>query len=86
MHHLRHHLRSTLLLTEPKSGICTLFLRGLKSGVLISQRPAAMSASQASAEHFKLTPNPRLVISQGDITQFAGDAIVNAGTQKLHCI
>ncbi|CAL8470012.1 g9554 [Coccomyxa elongata] len=42
-----------------------------------------MSASQAPAEHFELTPNSRLIISKGDITQFAGDAIVNAAAPEL---
>ncbi|BDA44027.1 Macro domain-containing protein RSc0334 [Coccomyxa sp. Obi] len=42
-----------------------------------------MSTSQASAEHFELTPNTRLIISKGDITQFSGDAIVNAAAPEL---
>lgn len=54
----------------------------LKSFSRRSERPDIMTRAHASLDQFQLTPNTRLVLSQGDLTTFSGDAIVNAGVHR----
>ena len=46
--------------------------------LVVQHTHRAMLDSQ-EVQEFPLTPSSRLVLSQGDITKWQGDAIVNAG-------
>jgi len=67
-------------LKEPRRTHVQLMLARVPVRPLVQAPRPALARAMSSLRHYPLAKDTQLVLQQGDITRWQGDAIVNAGT------